>query len=172
MLLKANGRSCVSQFSLQSLFKNRKGARLPERSAREAKPKLKCSLRTIYAPIVSRLQGELALRSVNFRIALTRPPSCYPSHVLPEFRVVSDARAIRFAHEDKAREVEREDKKRRKKEREKEEGVRKQIEKSSASDGSHISFEVGKPTSRVLTSPSARHNFPENYFTRGKGNPY
>lgn len=24
----------------------------------------------------------------------------------------------------------------------------------------------------MLTLPSARHNFPENYFTRGKGNPY
>lgn len=33
--------------------------------------------------------------------------------------------------------------------------VKKRIEKSSASVGSHISFEVGKPTFRVLTLPSA-----------------
>lgn len=63
--------------------------------------------------------------------------------------MVSDARAIRFAQEDKAWNGWE-----KKKRKEKEEKIKEKIAKSSTSVGSHISFEVGKPTSGVLTSPS------------------
>lgn len=71
-----------------SLFKDRESDAI---SKREAEPKIKYTLGAIYPLIVSRLQDEFALLSVNFRISCSF--ARYSSHTLSEFRVVSDARS-------------------------------------------------------------------------------
>lgn len=108
------------------------------------------------------LEGdEFALPSINFRIAPLSPARVLfaRAHGIQSGR--SDARG-RFASPEKTKPGEtfagRIKEKKKKKSKEKsgksKERVKERIEKSSASVGSHISFEAGKPTSGVLTSPS------------------
>lgn len=120
--------------------------------------RVKCTSALFIYRSLPPLTAELA---IPFRLTFVSRCSFLSTPAPSEFKVVSDARVIRLAQGDEARENRRSLRS---------EGADRKIKRVRR--GSHISFEVGKPTFRVLTLPSAAHNFPENYFTPGEGNPY
>jgi hypothetical protein len=170
----------VSRFPLhrRSLFENRLestrigGARARRKNRRGNKVP---SLGAIYSPVVSRSRPESARLPLNFRIAPTQLPPPPLSLSLSLWHLTR-ARGIRSVRQRCARDplllskktkstaeidggtgkekIKRREERERERERRNREGAEERIEKSSASIGSHISFEVRKPTSGVLTSPS------------------